>query len=621
MKIKLDCDKKFIFGVEQLQEQLRFCLSEEGYSIVARKTDCDGIVVETYPNGVEIFYSEDRYFFRALSLAIEYVGKRKSITVKPLFREFGNMQDCSDGLMSVEGIKTMIRQSALMGFTYLGMYMETTYTVDNEPYFGYKTGKYSKAELQEIVAYGEKFNVEIVPFIQTLGHLAQLFKWGEYYEISDIQNILLAESDRTYRLIENMIASLRDCFTTKRISLGMDEAYFMGRGRYNWFINEENHDYIRLFIEHVKKVVAIAEKYGFDASEIWCDTLFEMKYKGYIYPPEEIYTPLDREIIENFPSVTVRMWNYAVTDEKEFTRCYNITSTLSGRISFASIAHGYASFAPENYKTARMVQGIKEGCLNNGISDILITRWESVQSPFSMLAAYYDYAERCSQTSGYDIQRHCRFLFGYTYDELLQTDLPNHIDFGVEDRGVGETNPPLYILADDLLLGIMEKHVPPNADEYYTHCVEILSKLAKRKSPFANVFAFESELCRTVAMKAPFARAIKNAYDARDKERLAQICKQLPALAAQIGRFHRAYAKYWQSYNKRSGFELFDMRLGGAKERILVVKGILEVYIAGKTQRIEELEEERLPLFRGGENTVVCNKDWMGITVGRLTRL
>lgn len=621
MKIKLDCDKQFTFGAEQLQEQLRFCLSEEGYKIVARKTDCDGIVVETYADGAETFYSEDRYFFRALSLAIEYVGKRKSITVKPCFREFGNMQDCSDGLMSVEGIKNMIRQSALMGFTYMGLYMETTYTVDNEPYFGYKTGKYSKEELKEIVAYGEKFHVEIVPFIQTLGHLAQLFKWGEYYEISDIQNILLAESEKTYRLIENMIASLRDCFATKRISLGADEAYFMGRGRYNWFIDEENHDYAGLFIEHVGKVVAIAEKYGFDSPEIWCDTLFEMKYKGYIYPPEEIYTPLGREIVESFPSVAVRMWNYAVTDEKEFTRCYKITSDLSERISFAGIAHGYASFAPENYKTARMVQGIKEGCLKNGISDLLITRWESVQSPFSMLAAYYDYSERCAQTSGYDLQKHCRFLFGYTYDELLKTDLPNRIDFGVEDRGVGETNPPLYIIADDLLLGIMEKHVPPNAAEYYTQCAEELARLAKRKSPFANVFAFEAELCRTAARKAPFTRAIKSAYDAGDKEKLAQICKQLPALAAQIGRFHCAYEKYWLSYNKRSGFELFDMRLGGLRGRILVVKRILEEYIAGKTQRIEELEEERLPLFRGGENTIVCNKDWMGIAVGRLTRL
>lgn len=621
MKIKLNCDNKFRFGAEQLQGQLKFILSEEGYEITARKADCDGLCVETYSNEAEITYSDEKYFFRGLSLAVEYAKKRRSINVKPSFGRMGTMQDCSDGLMSTDGIKNMIRQSALMGYTYLGLYMETTYTVANEPYFGYKTGKYSPEELKEIVEYGEKFNVEIVPYIQTLGHLAQLFKWGEYYEISDIQNILLAESDRTYRLIGNMIKSLRECFATDRISLGADEAYFMGRGRYNWFINEENHDYTGLFIEHIKKVVSIAERYGFTRPEIWCDTIFEMKYKGYIYPPEEIFTPLGKEIVENFPSVTLRMWNYAVTDEEEFNRCYGITSSLSRDIAFAGIAHGYASFAPENYKTARMVQAVKNGCGKNGIEDLLVTRWESVQSPFSMLAAYYDYAERCSETSGYDAEEHCRFLFGYTYRELLQTDLPNRVGFGSEDTGVSETNAPFYILADDLLLGIMEKHIPPHAQEYFTQCAQTLRALAKRKSPFANVFAFEAELCRTAAMKAPFTAEIKRAYDADDKEKLAQICAKLPALAAQIGRFHRAYEKYWLSYNKRSGFELFDMRLGGLKQRILIVKRILGEYVSGKTQRIEELEEERLPLFRGGENTVVCNKDWTGIAVGRLMRI
>lgn len=621
MKIKLNCDNNFIFGAEQLQEQLKFVLSEKGYEITAEKSRLEGLTVETYLDKAEILYSDEKYFFRGLSLALQYAKRRNSIKVKPLFERFGTMQDCSDGLMSVGGIKQMIRQSAIMGFTYLGLYTETTYTVENEPYFGYKTGKYSKEELKEIVEYGKKFNVEIVPYIQTLGHLAQLFKWGEYYEISDIQNILLAESDRTYRLIENMIASLRDCFLTERISLGADEAYFMGRGRYNWFINEENYDYTSLFIEHIKKVVSIAKKYGFNYPEIWCDTLFEMKYKGYIYPPENIYKPFEKEITENFPSVTVRMWNYGVTDEKEFNRCYKITSSLSNNISFAGIAHGYASFASENYKTARMVQAVKNGCLNCGINDILITRWESIQSPFSMLAAYYDYAERCCESSGYNIEERCRFLFGYTYTELLQTDIPNHIDFGIADTSVAETNAPFYIIVDDLLLGIMQRHIPPHAKEYFTECAETLGALAKRKSAFANVFAFEAELCRTVAMKAPFTAEIKSAYDAGDKEKLAVLCAKLPALAAQIGKFHRAYEKYWLSYNKRSGFELFDMRLGGLKQRIISVKRILEDYISGKTQKIEQLEEERLPLFKGGENTVVCNKDWTGIAVGRLTRL
>ncbi|MGN1040222.1 MAG: family 20 glycosylhydrolase, partial [Candidatus Fimimonas sp.] len=617
----LICDEKFLFGAQELQKQLKFSLSKDGYRITATKSSVLGLAVETDVREAQIFYSDDSLFFRGLSFAVEYAKQRKSVNVTPSFERMGTMQDCSDGLMSVDGIKKMIRQSALMGYNYLGMYMETTYAVESEPYFGYKTGKYSKQELQEIVAYGQSFCVEIIPFIQTLGHLAQLFKWGEYYEVSDIQNILLAESEKTYCLLEKMITSLADCFTTKRISLGTDEAYFLGRGRYNWFINEENHDYVSLYIKHLQKVVEIAQKHGFSQPEIWCDTIFEMKFKGYIYPPKEIFKPLGKDITDIFPAVTIRMWNYSVTDEKEFSRCYNIVKSLGNDISFAGIAHGYASFAPENYKTARMVGAVKSGCLNNGITDLLITRWETIQSPFSMLAAYYEYAESCCESVGYNREQHCKFLFGYTHAELYQADLPNRIAFDKLDESVAETNAPFYILADDLFHGIMEKHIPPQAEKYYFECEKTMCALAKRNSPFREVFAFEAVLCRTLAQKAPLSAEIKRAYDAGDKQTLSALCAKLSPLARQIKKFHKAYEKYWLTYNKRSGFELFDMRLGGLAHRILTVKRILQEYVSGKISKIEELADERLPLVKGGENTVVCNKDWNGIAVGRLTRL
>ena len=621
LKLSFFGDKKFDFGIEQLAEQLGFIISDGGYAVYAEKNDGRELEVTTDKYGATIRYPKDNCFFRGLSLAVMNAEKNSHIKVELLLDEFGTMQDCSDGLMSVEGLKEMIRQSALMGFTYMGMYMEATYEIEGEPYFGYKSGRYSQEELRSVAEYGNKMQVEIVPFIQTLGHGAQLFRWSGYSDIYDINNTMLVEYDRTYAIIEKMISSLRECFSTDRIHLGMDEAYFMGLGRYRWFVDEKECDRRNLFIGHIKKVVAIAEKYGFIKPEIWSDNIFEMSFKGYIDPPDELYKPFPQSIAQSFPEINLVYWNYVIRDGEQFDRNCNRLKQLSSKVSFASIAHGYASFAPENYKTARLVETALNGCMKNGITDLLITRWETIQSPFSMLPSYYDYIERCSRTSGYDFEKRSKFLFGYTYSEFLTLDAPNKINFGQEDQGVDEVNPPFYIIADDPLLGIMEKHIPPHAEEYYIKCADRLSALSKRKSKFANIFKFESIMCRAVAAKASLSKDIKICYDQKDRKGMGEIARSIPAIISKIQKFHDAYREYWTSYNKRYGFELFDARFGGVIARLKFVQKLLADYASGKTDYIEELEEDRLPVYEGYENKVICYKNWTGITVGRLTRI
>ena len=614
-------DKKFEYGIKELSRQLHYELSDTGYEIRAEKTDGKAVAVKTRPEGAVIYYPADNAFFRGFSLAVMNAGKVSDMKAELALTDMGTMQDCSDGLMTVDGLKEMVRQSALIGYTYMGLYTEATFTIEGEPYFGYKSGRYSQAELSEIAEYGEKMQVEIVPFIQTLGHCAQVFRWSGYSDMYDINNTLLVQYDRTYEFIEKIIKTLKKSYRTQRIHLGMDESYFMGYGRYHWFINENNYDTQSLFVEHLNKVVAIAQKYGFTKPEIWSDNLFEMAFKGYIDPPDAIYKPFPEKITEKFPAVKLVYWNYSIRDEKAFAKNCRRIRQLSDNIGFASMAHGYASFAPENYKTAKLVKTALNGCLQNGISDLLITRWETVQSPFSMLPSYYDYIERCSKAEGYDFEKRSKFLFGYTYTEFLTLDEPNKIDFGKSEDITDEVNPPFYILADDPLLGIMEKHIPSTAKEYYTECAAKLGGLSKRKSRFAHIFKFEKVLCEAVAAKASLSKDVKTCYDNKDKSGMAKIAEEIPRIIRKLELFHNAYRDYWTSYNKRFGFELFDARIGGAVARLKFVRALLSDYADGKTETIEELEEERLPLYAGGENKIVCYKNWTGIAVGRLTRL
>jgi sugar phosphate isomerase/epimerase len=48
----------------------------------------------------------------------------------------------------------------------------------------------------------------------------------------DFGAILLADEPRTYELIEHMFTTLSECFTTRKIHVGMDEAHMLGRGKH-----------------------------------------------------------------------------------------------------------------------------------------------------------------------------------------------------------------------------------------------------------------------------------------------------------------------------------------------------------------------------------------------------
>ena len=155
-----------------------------------------------------------------------------------------------------------------MGYNFAMLYTEDTYEVENEPFFGYKRGRYSKNELKEIDSYARSVGVELIPCIQTLAHLNAPLHWDEYRPIFDIDDIIMVDEERTYELIENMFRSLAESYTSRKVHIGMDEAHHVGLGRYL-----DAHGYsnrYELLIRHLNKVCDIAKKYGFEPM-MWSD--------------------------------------------------------------------------------------------------------------------------------------------------------------------------------------------------------------------------------------------------------------------------------------------------------------------------------------------------------------
>ena len=609
-------NEKFLPGMAQIQQQLGFCLDEGGYEIACRQSG-SGITVQISNHKAMVSYGKDCLFFRAFSLAVQYVdGEDRTITVENQFTHYGTMQNTSSHVMSVKGVKDLLVQHALMGYDYLELYTEVCYEVPEEPYFGYMKGRFTQAELKELAQFGDMMCVELVPSVQTLGHMADLFKWGPYGEVHDIQATMLVDYERTYELIERMLRSLRQCYTTNRINLGMDEAYFMGKGRYHWFVDDTLPDPSMMYIRHLKRVLEIAKKVGFTDLAIWYDNLFEINFKGYINPPEWLWKDFKQEIVDNFPEVRLIFWNYVIRDVDDFCRFVGYIRQLSPHVSFASMVHGYTSFAPENYITASLVETAKEGCKRCGIDDLMITWWGGKSSSLAQLGGYYHYIENCGTNTGYDFDEHCKFLFGYTYEELCALDLPNKIESDTGSTGMAEgNNPCFYILAEDPLLGTMSCHIPADACKTYAEHARVLGELAQRDSMFSYIYRFEQVLCETLAVKADLSQVVKAAYDAGDKEALRAIATdRIPVIMEKMEQFRDAYYAYWLTYNRHFGWDRYENMLGGHIYRLGKVAKLLLDYADGKVEKIEELEQTRLPVNRNKVGHVIGNGSWYGIS-------
>lgn len=71
--------------------------------------------------------------------------------------------------------------------------------------FGNMRPRYSQKEFRLLDDYAYSLGIELIPCIQTLGHLTEAIKRPPYAEISDRPDILMAGDERVYALIDKMI--------------------------------------------------------------------------------------------------------------------------------------------------------------------------------------------------------------------------------------------------------------------------------------------------------------------------------------------------------------------------------------------------------------------------------
>ena len=255
---------------------------------------------------------------------------------------FGVMIDLSrNAVMSLDGWRKLLPILKKMKYDTVFLYMEDTYEVEGEPYFGYMRGRYSLEEMRELDELGASCGIEMIPCIQTLAHLDTLMHW-RYYNF-DAQGTLLVGDERNYELIDNMFSTLRKCFRTNKIHVGMDEAYNLGRGRY---VEKYGYDTQgNIMKKHLARVKEIAGKYGYEML-MWSDMFFNA-WSGNKYNVEK--TEIPEEYRNAIPEGVIPVyWNYYSREGSVYDDMLYNHKQLTDKLWFAGGAWTWTGFVPNN---------------------------------------------------------------------------------------------------------------------------------------------------------------------------------------------------------------------------------------------------------------------------------
>ena len=597
MKLNFNVDRSFDLGIERLSGTLGFERGE-GISVSAVKGEKIGVSLK---DGKAVIYYRDKVqFFRGLGVLIENAKKsdKFDITEDGFFETLSAMIDSSRcGVPTVKTVKGLIDYLAVMGYNMVMLYTEDVVKLEGRPYFGYMRGRYTVDDLKEIDDYAYEYGIEVIPCLECYGHMEKYLIWSEASPIRDTAGVLLAREPETFKFVEELISTVTGALRSKRIHIGMDEAWDMGRGRFL-----DKHGYVPpfdIFNEFMDGLIAITNKYGLKPM-MWSDMYFRISNKNNdLYYEKNTVIPDD--VKAKIPEeVELVFWHYG---EQPWCDDYMLKkhNELNRKVIFAGGNWGWIGHFPEHNYMRETSRFSLNACRNNNVKEAMLTIWcndNAECDPFANLYGMSYFAELCYNPEGTEEQFKERFAACTAADaDLFYQMSYYHNDFerGLEypkysKRFLGK---PLFW--QDIMEGLYDTHLfEKKMSDHY----EFSAKLFEGRSSDARwgyLYDYAYRVMDYLATKTYIAENLVPAYKSGDKELLRRIAEEyLPLLKEKTIAVHKAHKSAWLRNNRVIGWANMDVRYGGVAARCDTAQMLILSYLNGETDRLEELEEERL---------------------------
>lgn len=604
--LSFDVPAELSKGLLRVEKTLNFVVGKPSpLSVVAVRGDAN--TVSLSDGNAKITYTEVHMFFRLLDLLLEHADEEGYTCHEEIpFETVGLMLDASRGAVpTVESACRMLGYLAVMGYNMAMLYTEDTVELEGRPYFGYMRGRYTAEELRAIDDCAFSLGIELIPCIECYGHMEKYLIWGEAAAIKDTDRILLAREERTFDFLDSLISTVSSCVRSRRIHVGMDEAWDMGRGK---FLTK--HGYVppfRIFNEYMERLIAITRKHGLRPM-MWSDMYFRVCTDNNAYYEEAtVVTP---EVASHIPEeMDLVFWHYG---EKPHCDGYMLKKhrELGRNTIYCGGLWSWSGHFPENHYVKETTDFSLAACRKEGIREVMTSLWLNDNAEcdiFSCLLGLSYFAERVYHPEADDATLRARFLATTGGDAdafMTMSDYHNSFDKEGDDyegaawsrRFAGKA-----FFWQDVLEGLhdLALYRKPMSGHYEQAAARMRAHILGGE--WDDLYEHAALILELLAKKTYIAERLRPAYLAGDKETLKSLAGvHLPALGALAEQVRVTHRAMWFKSLKTIGWANMDIRYAGMSARCETAALLLGEYLDGKRERLEALCEDRLPKGSGG---------------------
>ncbi|GAA96920.1 glycoside hydrolase family 20 protein [Mixia osmundae IAM 14324] len=553
------------------------------------------------------------------------VGELLERSEQRCFDTAGVMIDCSrNGVLLPAALEDLLRQYALLGINMVQLYTEDTYQIEDEPFFGYFRGPYTQDELRQIDDYAHQFGIEIIPCIQTLGHLGQILQWPQFGSLRDTHDVLLAQSEETYELIEKMITTVTAPLRSKRIHIGMDEANGIGEGRFRQLYGYQ--DPIHVFLNHLGRVREICQRIGVKPL-IWSDMLFCLQAKdaslrGY-YDSANPATPELVATLTKGEELDLVYWDYYHTRPEPYAnKIADHWDLLQNPPWMANGCWTWSRFWCALSFTFQTIRPSMQAAKSSGVRDAMTTIWGDEGNEcdiWSALPGIAYFAEHCyTREDEVDVELlKAKFdgVCGGDFDDFVYASKLDDLDpqsQPSDNKARLAPNMSKWLLWEDPFYSLFSpqyrgRDLETHYGDLANYLEMALSSQPTSRTPYLPPQAFEEVpanehlqlpylLSTILSIKCHLRDRLVHAYTHNNREDLVALAgetstSRLSTLRMLIDDMHTHHRDLWHSTLKPFGWEALDLRYGGLKARLSTMQDRISRYLDDDDADVKHLPE------------------------------
>lgn len=553
-------------GCEEIKVCINAMLKKEEYEI------------SVSGGGIELTASCDEGLFRASTSLLQLMKKQNGeipclkIRDWPEISRRGYMLDISRGRMpKISEIKKVIDYLSGLKYNELQLYMEgECFKYSAFPQYTEGFDCLTEEDVREIGSYCKERFIDLVPNQNSLGHLENWFKFDEFKHMcitdggrqTNTINPLLPES---FEFIAKLYDSLLPHFESEYVSIGLDEAFGLGKGETKEFCNKNGKNL--LFMQWLNRLNEEAGKKHGKKVMFWADM---------IYKAERVYDMIPKDSI-------ILEWGYELIQSQVMTEHAIMFKNAGLNYYVCPSTNTHLSYTGRMDVTTFNIRTAAEIAVKHGAKGILLTDWGNAghaQSPVwsyipIALCGQYGWntgAEQDGETFKADFIRNSEkyvdeeFFGGISVSRLLYR-MGNYYLLEPERVHVGTISGEMFRFPLDESKYAYFYDLKEFGDEFYfNNVVEYVNKILAdiKKLDFDQQIKREIILNSEMVILSAEQCKIRCGYELPNEK--------LDELISLSDRLAKEFYELWIMRNFERGVEIFKTQIEDRKNELVALK-------------------------------------------------